>query len=57
VQKIEGCIVWHGHFAGDMVTPVDEEGVAVLRGTRTCGKLDCVNSLHIEKGHDGKERS
>jgi hypothetical protein len=57
VQKIDGCIVWHGHFGADMVTPVDEDGIEVLQGIRNCGKLDCVNPLHIEKENDGKERS
>lgn len=49
MQKIDGCIVWHGHFAEDMVTPVDEEGSEVLPGKRQCGRLDCVNALHITK--------
>jgi hypothetical protein len=41
---------WHGRFGADMVTPVDEDGVAVLPGVRKCGRLDCVNASHIERG-------
>lgn len=48
-QKIDGCIVWHGHFGFDMVTPVDDEGEEVLPGIRICEKLDCVNPSHIER--------
>lgn len=48
-QKVGDCIVWHGHFAPDMVTPVDDEGNIVLRGKRQCGKLDCVNPKHLER--------
>ena len=43
------CFPWHGDFAEDEVTPVDAEGVAILPGTRKCGKQDCVNSEHIER--------
>lgn len=55
MQKIEGCIVWHGHFARDMVTPVDDEGNVVLQGTRKCARLDCVNPAHIERNGNGKD--
>jgi hypothetical protein len=41
---------WHGRFGSDMVTPVDEDGVAVLPGVRKCERLDCVNASHIERG-------
>lgn len=54
MQKIDGCIVWHGHFAEDFITPVDDEGYEVLRGHRKCGKLDCVNPQHIEKETNGE---
>ena len=43
------CFPWHGDFAEDEVTPVDDEGVAILPGVRKCGKQDCVNSEHIER--------
>lgn len=55
MQKIDGCIVWHGHFDNDMVTPVDDEGNIVLQGKRRCGKLDCVNPSHIEREGNGKD--
>jgi len=55
MQKIDGCIVWHGHFAEDLVTPVDAEGQEVLQGNRICGKLDCVNPSHIEREGNGKD--
>lgn len=42
------CQPWHGDFAGDELTPVDEDGVVVLPGVRKCGRKDCVNSDHIE---------
>lgn len=41
------CIPWHGYFATDWVTPVDEEGQPYLPGIRTCGHSDCVNVAHI----------
>lgn len=55
MQKIDGCIVWHGHFAEDMVTPVDDEGNLVLQGRRKCARLDCVNPSHIEREGNGKD--
>jgi hypothetical protein len=55
MQKIDGCIVWHGHFAEDLLTPVDAEGQEVLQGNRICGKLDCVNPSHIEREGNGKD--
>jgi NAD-dependent SIR2 family protein deacetylase len=48
-QKINTCIVWHGHFADDMVTPIHDDGLTVLPGVRTCGKSDCCNPAHIER--------
>ncbi len=42
------CLPWHGHFAEDMTTPIDEYGNPVLPGYRICGKLDCVNSGHVK---------
>lgn len=46
--KIGDCIVWHGLYAEDMVTPITEDGEPVLLGTRSCGNVDCVNANHIE---------
>lgn len=48
-NRIRECIVWHGHFAADFVTPIDENGVEVMPGIRTCGNKDCVNVSHIAK--------
>jgi len=57
MQKIDGCIVWHGHYAYDFITPVDDEGEPVLQGIRICGKVDCVNPSHIEREGNGKDRN
>lgn len=46
-QKVGECLPWHGGFAEDLVTPVDEDGNEVLPGLRTCGNSDCVNGSHI----------
>lgn len=46
-QKIADCLPWHGGFAEDLVTPVDEDGNEVLPGIRSCGNRDCVNGSHI----------
>jgi len=40
---------WHGGFAGDDVTPLDDDGRLVLPGVRGCGHNDCVNPSHIMK--------
>ena len=42
------CLPWHGRFAGDLVTPLNDFGEPVLPGKRLCGMLDCVNPDHIE---------
>lgn len=47
VQVIGKCIVWHGHFASDFVTPIYEDGTEVLPGQRTCGNKDCVQPSHV----------
>jgi hypothetical protein len=51
------CLPWHGGFAVDDVTPIDDDGAAVLPGVRLCGHNDCVNISHIQKEgqDDGKE--
>lgn len=50
------CIPWHGGFAADDVTPLDDDGTPVLPGIRVCGHQDCVRSDHIlEGGVDGEE--
>ena len=54
-QKVRDCIAWHGHYASDFVTPVDEDGNEVLPGVRNCGKKDCVNPAHVTKLNN-KER-
>jgi hypothetical protein len=48
---------WHGGFAVDDVTPIDDDGLPVLPGVRACGHNDCVNISHIQKEglDDGKE--
>jgi hypothetical protein len=46
-QKVGDCLPWHGAFAEDLVTPVDEDGLEVLPGLRTCRNSDCVNGSHI----------
>lgn len=46
-QKVRECIVWQGHYASDMVTPIDNEGNVVMPGKKTCGKADCVNPAHV----------
>ena len=45
--KVDGCIVWQGHYAADLVTPMDEDGEEVLPGYRTCLNKDCINVEHI----------
>lgn len=51
------CLPWHGNFAADEATPLDDDGVAVLPGVRACGHNDCVNPSHItkERVEDDKE--
>lgn len=41
------CIPWHGQFAKDWTTPLDENGVPFLPGERLCKNLDCVNPEHV----------
>ena len=41
------CLPWHGGFAADDITPLDDEGKPVLPGVRGCGHNDCVNPSHI----------
>jgi len=43
------CHPWHGEFDMDEVTPLTDDGVAMLPGYRKCGKQDCVNPDHIER--------
>ena len=43
------CLPWHGGFAKDDVTPLDDDGRLVLPGVRGCGHNDCVNPSHIIK--------
>jgi len=52
------CLPWHGGFAKDDVTPLDDDGQPVLPGVRSCGHNDCVNPSHIikwEGNDDGTE--
>lgn len=49
------CLPWHGYFAADDITPVDENGKPILAGVRRCGHTDCVNPSHIEREKNGKE--
>mgnify|MGYP003648681438 FL=1 len=49
VNSSEGkCFPWHGHFAADEITPVDDNGDEHLPGVRRCGNNDCCNVEHIE---------
>lgn len=43
------CIPWHGNFAADEVTPVDDNGDPFLPGVRLCGHNDCCNISHIQE--------
>jgi len=53
VHTPEGkCVPWHGHFAEDDITPVDDDGNPVFPGVRRCGNTDCVAPNHIKKGQD-----
>jgi hypothetical protein len=31
-----------------MLTPVDDDGLEVLPGIRTCGNSDCVSPAHVK---------
>jgi len=42
------CLPWHGRFAQDMVTPIDDDGKEFMPGKRVCGNSDCVLDSHIE---------
>jgi len=53
VQKVGACLPWHGMFAADMVTPIDDDGTPVLPGKRRCGRLDCIQPTHIERATNG----
>jgi hypothetical protein len=47
------CFPWHGRFAADEITPLDDDGKPMFPGVRQCGKNDCVNVAHVigyEKG-------
>jgi hypothetical protein len=44
------CIPWRGRFDVDLITPIDDNGVEVKPGPRTCGARDCMNNRHIMKG-------
>jgi len=41
------CLPWAGHFGADEVTPVDDDGVPVFPGVRSCGNNDCVSVKHV----------
>jgi len=48
VHTVKGkCIPWHGHFAPDQITPVDDDGEIVMPGLRACGHSDCVSPNHV----------
>jgi len=51
-SKLGKCVPWHGYFAEDDSTPVDDMGEAYLPGQRLCGNNDCVEKTHIQmEGH------
>jgi hypothetical protein len=58
VQTVTGvfgpCVPWHGRFAPDHATPIDDYGKVVRPGTRLCGNADCVSARHIERDKDDK---
>jgi hypothetical protein len=41
------CLPWHGNFAPDQITPVDDEGFPILPGLRLCNNRDCCAASHI----------
>lgn len=43
------CLPWHGYYAVDQITPVDEDGIPVMPGERLCGNRDCVQPKHLKK--------
>ena len=52
------CVPWHGEYAKDLVTPIDDKGFPVLPGERKCHHSDCVNPRHvIKEGSNEGERS
>lgn len=52
VQSVKGkCYPWHGNFAPDLITPIDEDGEPIILGIRLCGNDDCVNPTHIQEGN------
>lgn len=60
VQTVHGelgkCTPWHGYFAPDLTTPIDDDGEIVMAGVRICGKSDCVSPRHVipnERGENG----
>jgi hypothetical protein len=54
ISAVEGkCFPWHGSFAADEITPLDDDGNPMFPGVRSCGNNDCVNVAHVigyEKG-------
>ena len=62
VQTVHGslgkCVPWHGRFAADFDTPIDDDGLVVMPGVRLCGKSDCVSPRHVipfERKRNGEE--
>jgi len=49
------CIPWHGYFARDEMTPVDDDGKPVLPGERSCGRKDCVAPGHVRPSVGGDD--
>lgn len=47
-SKFGICLPWHGYYAPDQITPVDEDGNPIAIGERLCGNLDCVQPSHIK---------
>ena len=48
VHTKEGkCIPWHGRFAEDQITPIDDDGNPVLPGIRICHHYDCCAPSHV----------
>ena len=41
------CMPWHGLFAADEITPIDDDGKPIFPGVRACGHNDCTNIAHV----------
>ena len=43
LSRMTGSVCpWHGFFAADEITPIDDDGKPIFPGVRSCGHNDCV---------------